>query len=110
MKSYINLKINSGPKYRRRGLGGLLEVPGEKIGWADSWLRARSTRWVAGLREISLGSLMILLDVAAIDSRQQDVTDLVVWSSSNSAVITTITNGSGALLSDATSGDHHPVQ
>jgi len=35
---------------------------------------------------------------------QQDITDQVTWSSSNSAVITTITNGSGAVLSTATSG------
>jgi hypothetical protein len=37
-------------------------------------------------------------------AQQQDITNLVVWSSSNSAVITTITNGSGAVLSTATSG------
>ena len=37
-------------------------------------------------------------------SQQQDITDLVVWTSTNSAVITTITNGSGAVLSTATSG------
>jgi Bacterial Ig-like domain (group 2) len=37
-------------------------------------------------------------------SQQQDITDLVVWTSTNSAVITTITNGSGAVLSIATSG------
>jgi Bacterial Ig-like domain (group 2) len=37
-------------------------------------------------------------------AQQQDITDQVVWTSSNSAVITTITNGSGAVLSTATSG------
>ena len=37
-------------------------------------------------------------------AQQQDITTLVTWSSSNTAVITTITNGSGAVLSTATSG------
>jgi hypothetical protein len=37
-------------------------------------------------------------------TQQQDITNQVTWSSSNTAVITTITNGSGAVLSTATSG------
>jgi hypothetical protein len=37
-------------------------------------------------------------------TQQQDITSLVTWSSSNTAVITTISNGSGAVLSTATSG------
>jgi hypothetical protein len=37
-------------------------------------------------------------------AQQQDITSQVTWSSSNSAVITTITAGSGAVLSTATSG------
>jgi hypothetical protein len=37
-------------------------------------------------------------------AQQQDITNLVSWSSNNTAVITTITNGSGAVLSTATSG------
>ncbi len=37
-------------------------------------------------------------------SQQQDVTNLVTWSSSNTAVISTISGGSGAVLSTATSG------
>jgi len=37
-------------------------------------------------------------------AQQQDITNLVTWSSSNTAVITTIANGSGAVLSTATSG------
>ncbi len=37
-------------------------------------------------------------------SQQQDITDLVTWTSSNTAVIATISNGSGAVLSTATSG------
>jgi hypothetical protein len=37
-------------------------------------------------------------------STQQDITSLVTWSSSNTAVISTISGGSGAVLSTATSG------
>jgi len=37
-------------------------------------------------------------------AQQQDITNQVTWTSSNTAVITTITNGSGAVLSTATSG------
>jgi hypothetical protein len=37
-------------------------------------------------------------------SQQQDITALVTWSSSNTAVISTIASGSGAVLSTATSG------
>ena len=37
-------------------------------------------------------------------SQQQDVSTLVTWSSSNTAVISTIASGSGAVLSTATSG------
>jgi Bacterial Ig-like domain (group 2) len=37
-------------------------------------------------------------------SQQQDITDLVSWTSTNTAVIATISNGSGAVLSTATSG------
>ena len=37
-------------------------------------------------------------------AQPQDITSLVTWSSSNTAVITTITGGSGAVLSTATSG------
>ena len=37
-------------------------------------------------------------------AQQQDITNLVTWSSDNTAVIATITNGSGAVLSTATSG------
>jgi hypothetical protein len=37
-------------------------------------------------------------------TQQQDITNQVTWTSSNTAVITTITNGSGAVLSTATSG------
>jgi len=36
-------------------------------------------------------------------STQQDITSLVTWSSSNTAVISTISGGSGAVLSTATS-------
>jgi hypothetical protein len=37
-------------------------------------------------------------------SQQQDITNQVSWTSSNTAVIATISNGSGAVLSTATSG------
>jgi Big-like domain-containing protein len=37
-------------------------------------------------------------------AQQQDITALVTWSSSNTAVISTIASGSGAVLSTATSG------
>jgi hypothetical protein len=37
-------------------------------------------------------------------SQQQDITNQVTWGSDNTAVIATITNGSGAVLSTATSG------
>ncbi len=37
-------------------------------------------------------------------AQQQDITTLVTWSSSNTAVISTIASGSGAVLSTATSG------
>ena len=37
-------------------------------------------------------------------AQQQDITTLVTWSSSNTAVIATITNGSGAVLTSATAG------
>jgi hypothetical protein len=37
-------------------------------------------------------------------AQQQDITNNVTWSSTNTAVIATITNGSGAVLSTATSG------
>jgi hypothetical protein len=37
-------------------------------------------------------------------AQQQDITNLVTWSSSNTAVISTISSGSGAVLSTATSG------
>lgn len=37
-------------------------------------------------------------------AQQQDITNSVTWTSSNTAVITTISNGSGAVLSTATSG------
>jgi trimeric autotransporter adhesin len=37
-------------------------------------------------------------------TQQQDITNQVTWSSNNTAVIATITNGSGAVLSTATSG------
>ncbi len=37
-------------------------------------------------------------------AQQQDITDLVSWTSNNTAVIATISSGSGAVLSTATSG------
>lgn len=37
-------------------------------------------------------------------AQQQDITSQVTWTSSNTAVIATISNGSGAVLSTATSG------
>lgn len=37
-------------------------------------------------------------------SQQQDITSLVTWTSTNTAVIATISGGSGAVLSTATSG------
>jgi trimeric autotransporter adhesin len=37
-------------------------------------------------------------------AQQQDITDQVTWTSSNTAVIATISNGSGAVVSTATSG------
>ena len=96
-------------RFRGGSSVGSLDIPIPLPGPAEFWHQNESATDdvnVKGTIEVAAGQTVTFTAMGTFtgSATQQDITDQVTWSSSNSAVITTITNGSGAVLSTATSG------